>query len=177
MQILWLNLVTDIFPAMALALEPSDPDVMTRPPRDPKQPLMTPAFGWLIVWQGLLLAGCTLAAFAVGMEWYGVGEEGLRHAVTVAFMTLAMTQVVHAFSARSRHRSALTSSLFTNAWLWGATAACVGLQLAAVYFPPLMQVLRTVPLTMADWGVVGVGALTPFVVIEVVKLGQGGGRQ
>ncbi|MBO1021892.1 HAD-IC family P-type ATPase [Methylobacterium sp. SD274] len=172
MQILWLNLVTDIFPAMALALEPSDPDVMARPPRDPEEPLMTPAFGWLIVWQGLLLGGCTLAAFAVGMEWYGVGEEGLRHAVTIAFMTLAMTQVVHAFSARSRRRSAFTANLFTNAWLWGATAACVGLQLAAVYVPLLRQVLHTVPLTMADWGVVGLGALTPFVVIELVKFGQ-----
>ena len=78
MQILWLNLVTDIFPAMALALEPSAPDVMRRPPRNPAEPLMTPAFGWLIVWQGALLAGCTLAAFAVGMRWYGAEGEGLR---------------------------------------------------------------------------------------------------
>lgn len=173
MQILWLNLVTDIFPAMALALEPSDPDVMTRPPRDPAQALMTPRFGWLIVWQGLLLGGCTLVAFAIGMDWYGVGEEGLRHAVTIAFMTLAMTQVAHAFSARSRTRSMLTGRLFTNGWLWGATAICVALQLAAVYVPLLRQVLHTVPLTYADWGVVAAGALAPVVVIEVVKLAPG----
>lgn len=170
MQILWLNLVTDIFPAMALALEPSAPGVMRRPPRDPAEPLMTTAFGWLIVWQGALLAGCALAAFAVGMRWYGVEGEGLRHAVTIAFMTLAMAQVFHAFNARSRNRSALKSRLFTNGWLWGATGICVALQLAAVEVPILREVLRTVALSWTDWGVVAAGALTPVIVVELVKL-------
>ena len=173
MQILWLNLVTDIFPAMALALEPSAPDVMRRRPRDPAEPLMTRSFGWLIIWQGSLLAGSTLAAFAVGMRWYGVEDEGLRHAATIAFMTLAMAQVLHAFSARSRSRSALTSRLFTNGWLWGATAICVALQLAAVEVPILREVLRTVALSWADWGVVAAGALTPVVMVELVKLMTG----
>jgi Ca2+-transporting ATPase len=169
LQILWLNLVTDIFPALALALEPSAPDVMKRPPRDPKEPLMTLQFGWLIVWQGVLLGGCTLAAFAMGMRWYGVDGAGLQHAITVAFMTLALAQVAHAFNARSRTRSAFTSRLFTNAWLWGATLVCVLLQLAAVYLPPLRHVLRTVALTAADWGVVAVGSLAPVAVVELVK--------
>jgi Ca2+-transporting ATPase len=170
MQILWLNLVTDIFPAMALALEPSAPDVMRRPPRDPAEPLVTPAFGWLIVWQGALLAGSTLTAFAVGMHWYGVEGEGLRHAVTIAFITLAMAQVLHAFSARSRTRPALTSRLFTNGWLWGATAICLALQIAAVELPFLRDVLGTVPLSLADWGLVAAGALAPLVVVDLVKL-------
>jgi len=168
LQILWLNLITDIFPAMALALEPSAPDVMKRPPRDPAQPLMTPRFGWLIVWQGGLIAACTLAAFAIGMRWYGTQGEGLRHAVTIAFMTLAMAQVFHAFNARSQTRSAL-SRLFTNAWLWGATVLCVLLQLASVYVPFLRDVLRTVPLTAADWAVIAVGSLAPVAVVEMVK--------
>ena len=68
LQILWLNLVTDVFPAMALALEPSAPGVMTQPPRDPRRSLMTPDFVALIVWQGLLLAGVTLTAFFVGID-------------------------------------------------------------------------------------------------------------
>ena len=173
MQILWLNLVTDIFPAMALALEPSAPDVMSRPPRDPAEPLMTPSFGWLIVWQGALLAGCTLAAFAVGMRWYGAEGEGLRHAVTIAFMTLAMAQVLHAFSARSRTRSALTSRLFTNGWLWGATGICMALQVAAVEVPLLREVLKTVALSWGDWGVVMAGALTPVFIVELVKALRG----
>ena len=169
LQILWLNLITDIFPAMALALEPSAPDVMMRPPRDPKKPLMTPAFGWLIVWQGVLLGGCALAAFAIGMRWYGAQGEGLRHAVTIAFMTLAMAQVFHAFSARSQKRSAFSSRLFTNGWLWSATLTCVLLQLAAIYVPALRQVLHTVPLNAADWALIALGSLAPVAVVETVK--------
>jgi len=172
LQILWLNLVTDIFPAMALALEPSAPDVMARPPRDPKQPLMTTAFGGLIAWQGSLLSVCTLAAFSVGMRWYGDHGAGLKHAITIAFMTLAMAQTFHAFNARSRTRSAFNSRLFTNAWLWGATLICVLLQVAAVTFPPLRRVLNTVPLMAADCGLIALASLVPVLVVELVKLGQ-----
>lgn len=170
LQILWLNLVTDTFPAMALALEPSAPDVMKRPPRDPHESLMTPSFGWLIVWQGALLGGCTLAAFAVGMRWYGKEGAGLLHAETIAFMTLALSQVFHAFNARSRTGSVFTSRLFANAWLWGATLLCLLLQVAAVYVPLLRRVLRTVPLTAADWGLIVLGSLAPVAVVELVKL-------
>jgi P-type Ca2+ transporter type 2C len=170
LQILWLNLVTDIFPAMALALEPSAPNVMTRPPRDPKEPLMTLRFGWLIVWQGLLLSSCTLATFAIGMHWYGTAGTGLRHAVTIAFMTLALAQTFHAFNARSHTRSAFASDLFTNRWVWGATIICVLLQVAAVTIAPLMGVLHTVPLVAADWALIAAGALAPVAFVELVKL-------
>ena len=172
MQILWLNFITDIFPAMALALEPSAPDVMKRPPRDPKKPLMTPRFGWMIIWQGLLLGGCTLAAFATGMRWYGVEGLGLRHAVTIAFMTLALAQVSHAFNTRSKTRSAFTALLFTNGWLWAATLLCILLQVAAVTVPLLQTTLHTVALTAADWGLVALWSLAPVAVIEIVKVAQ-----
>jgi Ca2+-transporting ATPase len=169
LQILWLNVVTDVFPAMALALEPSAPDVMTRPPHDPKEPLMTPRFVGLVAWQGSLLAGVTLAAFFVGMQWYGTEGAGLRHAVTMAFMTLALAQIFHAFNARSQQRSALTDRLFTNGWLWGAVLACLGLQVAAVYVPALQATLRTVALTAADWGIIAASSLAPLLVVELVK--------
>jgi Ca2+-transporting ATPase len=169
MQILWLNLVTDIFPAMALALEPSAEGVMKVPPRDPKQPLMTARFGWLIVWQGGLLAGSTLAAFALGMRWYGEQGVGLRHAETMAFMTLALAQVFHAFNARSRRQSLFSARLFSNLWLWGATAICVLLQVAAVFLPPLRNVLRTTLLSATDWGLITIAALALVAVVELVK--------
>ena len=172
LQILWLNIITDIFPALALALEPSAPDVMRRPPRDPKQPLMTQRFVVLIVWQGLLLAGVTLLAFFIGMRWYGTEGVGLRHAVTIAFMTLALAQVFHAFNARSQTRSAFTARLFTNGWLWGAVLICLLLQMAAVYVPFLQAVLHTVPLTATDWGVIAACSLTPVAVVELVKVVQ-----
>ncbi len=172
LQILWLNMITDVFPAMALALEPSSPDAMRRPPRDPREPLVTPRFVWLIGWQGLLLSAVTLLAFFLGMRWYGTEGTGLRHATTLSFMTLALAQVFHAFNARSPVRSAFTARLFTNGWLWSAVAVCVLLQLAAVYGPFLHTVLYTTWLTAADWGVILGCSLAPVGVVELVKLAR-----
>ena len=172
LQILWLNLVTDIFPAFALALEPSAPDAMKRPPRDPQESLLTPRFVGLIVWQGALLTGVTLFAFGVGMHWHGTEGEGLRQATTMAFMTLAVAQVFHAFNVRSQKRSAFTDRLFTNGWLWAAVGICLILQAAAVYVPLLQEVLRTVPPTLLDWGVIVACSLMPVAVVEFVKVIQ-----
>ncbi len=172
LQILWLNLITDIFPAFALALEPSAPDAMKRPPRDPKESLLTLRFIGLIAWQGLLLAGVTLLAFGVGMSWYGTEAEGLRRATTMTFMTLALAQVFHAFNSRSQRRSAFTSRFFSNVWLWAAVAMCLILQAAAVYLPLLQKVLHTVPPTTLEWGVIAVCSLLPVAVVELVKVMQ-----
>ncbi len=170
LQILWLNMVTDVFPAMALALEPSNPEAMKRPPHDPRERLLTARFVALISWQGFLLSGVTLLAFAVGMRWYGAEGAVLQHASTLAFMTLALAQVFHAFNARSQVRSAFTHRMFTNGWLWGAVAGSLLLQLAAVYVPFLQVVLHTTPLTAADWGVVLACSVAPVGVVELVKL-------
>ena len=169
LQILWLNLITDIFPAFALALEPSSPAVMTRPPRDPRESLLTRDFVGLIVWQGILLAATTLLAFAIGLSWHGADGEGMRRATTMAFMTLALTQVFHAFNARSRRESVFSGRLFANGWLWGAVMVCLVLQFAAVYLPLLQRVLRTVPPTMSEWGVIAGCSLLPVGVVELVK--------
>jgi Ca2+-transporting ATPase len=169
LQILWLNMITDVFPALALALEPSNPDVMDRPPRRPNESILAPPFGVLIAWQGLLLSATTLAAFFIGMRWYGADGEGLRHATTITFMTLALSQTFHAFNARSRRRSAFTTRLFTNAWLWGATGVCILLQIAAVYAPLLQTVLHTTALDAADWSLILVAAVVPVAVVELVK--------
>lgn len=170
LQILWLNLITDIFPAFALALEPSAPDVMKRPPRDPNESLLTWRFVGQIVWEGLLLAGVTLLSFGIGMNWHGTTGEGLRQATTIAFMTLALAQVFHAFNARSQSRSAFTGRLFTNGWLWAAVATCLMLQAAAVYLPILQKVLHTIPPPASDWALIAACSLAPIAVIEFVKL-------
>ena len=172
LQILWLNMITDIFPALALALEPSVPGMMNRPPNNPKAPLLPPRLLVMIGWQGVLLAAATLFAFFLGMRMYGTEGEGLKHAITVSFMTLAFVQVVHVFSSRSETRSAFDARLFKNGWLWGAVALCVLLQLAAVYLPFLRTILHTVPLGMKDWGVVAGCAVLPLAVVEIVKLIQ-----
>jgi Ca2+-transporting ATPase len=170
LQILWLNLVTDLFPALALAMEPAAEDVMQRPPRDPRLPLMTRSFAWLIVWQGVLLAACTLLAFRVALRWYGDTGTGLQHSATVAFMTLAMVQVAHTLNARSRTKSLFSRSIFSNRWLLAAIVFTVLLQLTTVYLPPLRQVLQTVPLNSRDWQLILACTLIPLVVVEIVKL-------
>jgi Ca2+-transporting ATPase len=139
---------------------------------------MTSHFVGLIVWQGLLLAGVTLTAFFVGMRWHGTEGEGLRRAVTMGVMTLALAQIFHAFNARSQRRSAFTRP-FTNAWLWVAVLACLVLQLAAVYWPFLRVVLHTLPLTSAELAVVAACSLAPVPVVEAGKLMQrwSGGRR
>jgi Ca2+-transporting ATPase len=172
LQILWLNLITDIFPAFALALEPSAPDMMKRPPRHPKEPLLTLRFVSMIVWQGLLIAVATLLAFGVAMRWHGTEGVGLRQATTMAFMTLALAQVFHVFNARSQKRSVFTKRLFTNLWLWAAVALCLILQVAAVYLPLLQKVLHSMPPTVSDWGVIAACSLMPVAVVEFVKVIQ-----
>ena len=169
LQILWLNMVTDLFPALSLAMEPAAPGVMDRPPRDPDEALLTRGFMWLIVWQGALLAASTLVAFRIGMDWHGSTGPGLVQAVTIAFMTLSMVQVVHTFSARSRTASIFSAGLLGNRWLWAAVVGSAALQLAAVEVPFLRSVLDTVPLTWADWGLVWGCAVAPVFVVEGVK--------
>jgi Ca2+-transporting ATPase len=106
----------------------------------------------------------------VALAWYEPDQAGVKQAVTVAFTTLALAQVFHAFNARSRERSAFDARLFTNGWLWGAVAACVALQLAVVYWPLLQTVLHAAPLGLADWALVVACSLAPVAIVELVKL-------
>jgi Ca2+-transporting ATPase len=170
LQILWLNMITDVFPAMALALEPSSPEIMREPPRDPSTAVVPVRMVGLIAWEGAVLAAATLVAFVLGLRWYGTAGDGLLIAQTMAFMTLATAQVFHAFSARSETRSAFGAGFFGNKWLWGAVAVCLALQAAAVLVPVLRRVLHTAPLGLVDWAVVLGCSLAPVVISELVKL-------
>jgi Ca2+-transporting ATPase len=173
LQILWLNMVTDIFPALALALEPSAPGMMRQPPRDPRAALVGGQTLGLIAWQGFLIAAVTLIAFAVGLQWHGLEAEGTRRAATMGFQTLALAQVAHAFNSRSRRRSIFTDRLFTNRWLWGAVVVCLLLQAASVSLPILRRVLHTVPPSAGEWGVIAGCVVAPVVVVEAVKAVRG----
>ena len=170
LQILWLNMLTDVFPALALALEPSAPDMMKRPPRDPRESLIGGQFLGLIAWQGAMLAALTLIAFEIGLRRYGDGPDGILRARTIAFLTLGFAQVVHALNARSQRRSVFTSRLFTNEWLWAAVLTCVVLQVAAISAPPLRALLHTIPPTAFDWGVISACSLAPVAIVELSKL-------
>ena len=165
-------MVTDVFPALALALEPSAPDMMKRPPRDSREGLVNRQFLGLIAWQGAMLAALTLIAFGLGLHWHGTEPDGVQRAATMAFLTLALAQVAHAFNARSQRRSVFTAQLFTNGWLWSAVLICLLLQVAAVSVPLLHRVLQTVPPLASEWMVIAACSLAPVVIVELVKLAR-----
>lgn len=168
LQILWLNLITDVLPAFALALEPSAPGTMLLPPRPPAASIVDRAMVARILWQGALLAAVTLAAFGVGLHWYGDTGAGLSAAMTMAFMTLSFVQLLHAFTARSRTRS-LFAGMFDNRWLWAAVLGCAVLQVATVVLPPLRAVLHLTAPSLRDWLVIAGCSTAPLVVSEAAK--------
>ena len=164
LQILWVNLVTDLFPALALAVEPPEADLMRQPPRDPGESILSRAFFLLISWQGALLAGLCLIAYGWALEAYGPGD----HARTIALMSLIGCQVGHLFNCRSRTRSAL-AGLFRNRWLWLSLLLVGILQGLAIGYAPLAEMLGTVALTSDDLWVVGATVFLPILVVEAIK--------
>jgi Ca2+-transporting ATPase len=172
LQILWVNLVTDIFPALALAVEPATKDVMQRPPRSPQSTLLSRRFLMLISWQGAMLAAITMGAYLWSLSQYGPGV----HARTVALLALVGVELGHTFNCRSQTRSAF-EGLFTNPFVWMAAGSMIGLQLLAVYFTPLALVLDVVPPNGADWAVIAITAVVPIVIVEVTKAFARRGRR
>ncbi|HEX6534042.1 MAG TPA: HAD-IC family P-type ATPase [Gemmatimonadaceae bacterium] len=167
MQILWLNLVTDTFPALALAIEPAERDVMARPPRDPREALLSARFFRETALYAALITAVTLVAFGIGLQ--GAGPLAHR-AQTLSFMTLALAQAFHLGNARSRASVLAPRRALANPWAVGAVALVVLLQLLAVYVPSLARVLHTQPLGRGDWLIVACLALIPALVGQVAKL-------
>ena len=150
-QILWINLVTDGPPALALGVDPADDGLMERPPRPVGERVITPAMWRGIVFVGVIMAVGTLFVLDASLPGGFVDGDGdLPYAQTMAFTTLMLFQIFNVFNARSDDRSAFVH-LFTNAWLWTAAAASVVLQVAVVYVPFLQSAFGTVPLSARDW--------------------------
>jgi Ca2+-transporting ATPase len=164
LQILWLNLVTDIFPAFALALEPPSPRIMSFPPRSPSASLLSSRFLTLIVWQGLVLSVITLGAYRWALNTYGPGE----HARTVALLALIGVQIGHTFNCRSRTRSAF-AGLTRNRHLWFAVATVMALQSAAFLTPVIARVLGLVTPNAADIAAGLIAIAAPVLVVEIQK--------
>lgn len=164
LQILWMNLVTDVMPAFALAVEPPSPDLMRQPPRSPQKAMLSKGFLLLITWQGAMLAGLALLAYGWALNRYGAGP----HARTMALLAIVGVQSGHLFNCRSRTRSA-AEGLFRNRWIWIAVVVVWGLQLAAVYFPPLAEMLELVRPAPSDWLMTLGMALATVAIVEVVK--------
>jgi Ca2+-transporting ATPase len=164
-QLLWINLVTDVVPGIALALEPPEPDVLERPPRDPHEPLLAGAWQRIACESGAM-AGGALASYLYGLARYGAGPQ----ASTCAFMSLTLGQLLHAIGCRAPDRSLLDGlPAQPNRYLTAGLGACMGLQVLALAFPPLRALLHLAPLGALDALVVGVGAGVPFLLNEMGK--------
>lgn len=163
-QILWVNLITDGLPAMALALDPAERDSMKRPPRKTTEGIFSGGLGWKIISRGFLIGAVTLAAFMAVHE-----TETLVKAQTIAFSTLVIAQLIHVFDCRSDH-SIFHRNLFENKALLLAVISSLLLLLAVIYYEPLQPVFRTTPLTVQDWlFVTGMGSI-PTILLAFFNL-------
>jgi len=166
LQILWLNMVTDTFPALALALEPGDADVMARPPRNPAEALLSRRFLVSVLFYGALITAATLGAFLL------YADGAVRKAQTMAFMTLAFAQLFHLGNARAETPVLNLKRALSNPYAIGALALSIALQLLVVYADPLARILGVVPLAAREWLIVISFALVPAVVGQAIKLRQ-----
>ncbi|HEC34032.1 MAG TPA: cation-translocating P-type ATPase [Chloroflexi bacterium] len=165
-QLLWLNLLTDGAPALALGLEKGDPDIMDQPPRPPREPVINRPMMRGIIVQTVAITAVVLAAFVLGLEW---GNGGPDLARTMAFVTLSASELMRAYTARSERYPLLRLRMFSNPYMQYAVGASVLLLLSVVYLPFLQPVFDTVPLGVREWTAVTPLLLVPAVAAEVNK--------
>ncbi|KYD08191.1 calcium-translocating P-type ATPase, SERCA-type [Heyndrickxia sporothermodurans] len=158
-QILWVNLVTDGLPAMALGLDKPEDDVMKRKPRHPKEGIFARKLGWKVVSRGFLIGLVTLLAF---LTIYRKNPDQLEYAQTVAFATLVLTQLIHVFDCRSE-KSVFNRNPFGNMYLVWAVISSILLMLIVIYVPSLQQIFHTLPIIPKDWLlIVGLSSVPTF---------------
>ena len=166
MQLLWINLLSDIFPGLALALEPPEPDVLSRPPRDPGEAIVRPSDFKRITFEAAVISAGSLGAYGYGIMRYGIGPRS----ATLAFSSLTVAQLLHSISCRSKEHSMFdTEKLPPNKYLNIALAGSFAVQFSAMAIPGLRSLLGLTPLTFFDGLVVGITSLLPLFVNEMTK--------
>jgi Ca2+-transporting ATPase len=163
-HILWINLVTDGLPALALSAEPAESDVMKRPPRHPRESIFAHGLGSHAIWVGLLMAGIVLFLQAWSLKTEHV------HWQTMVFTVLCLTQLGHVLAIRSEKESLFKMGLFSNKYLLGAVALTFILQMATIYVPFLNPIFKTEPLTLSELTITIALSSVVFFAVEVEKL-------
>jgi Ca2+-transporting ATPase len=166
LQILLLNVISDVFPALALGLGGQGADVMKDPPRDPREPILTRAHWSAVFGYGLLIAVPVLAAFALSLAWL---KMDMTASVTVSFLTLAFARLWHIFNMRDRRTRFLKNEVVTNKFVWAALVLCTALLLAAVYLPGTSDVLTLTSPGLREWSLIIIFSLVPFVFGQLLK--------
>jgi Ca2+-transporting ATPase len=163
-HILWINLVTDGLPGLALAAEPAERGIMERPPRHPKESIFANGLGVHIIWVGLLMGAVSLFIQAWSLK------TGHAHWQTMVFTVLCLSQMGHVLAIRSERESMLTLGLFSNKPLIGAFLLTFALQMATIYVPQLNSIFKTAPLTLNELMLTLVLSSVVFFAVEVEKL-------
>lgn len=167
LQVLWINLVTDGLPALALGIDPTDDEVMERDPRAKDESILTPRRQLTIVWQGLVITAAVLVLGYAVAPALGATQAESR---TMLFTALVLAQLLHAFNFRSDSRTVFSVRSVRNRWLVLALLGSMTLQVLVVYLPGAEAIFRTVPLDSADWIAVVLTALSAIVVIDISKM-------
>ncbi len=168
-QLLWVNLVTDSLPALALGVEPIPRDVMDEPPHKRDESIFSGGMGLSIALEGCLVGALALLAYSAGRAWFDVDPMEPIIGRTMAFAVLSLSQLVHSFNMRSQG-SVLELGLFGNGKLNAACIICAFLMVSVIVFPPLAAVFRTAMLTHVQWVIVGGLSLFPLIAVEGEKL-------
>ncbi|MFP4054618.1 MAG: cation transporting ATPase C-terminal domain-containing protein, partial [Phycisphaerae bacterium] len=167
LQILYLNMLTDALPALALGVTKGGEGIMERSPRSSEESIMTRRHWMRLGGWGISIAVSVLGALGVALWWLGADE---RTAVTVSFVTLGFAKLWFVYNLRDRGTHWLRNPILQNRWIWASVAFCAALLVAAVYAPGLSAVLKTRPLGVAEWLVVLVASLLPVIVGQLARL-------
>lgn len=167
-QLLWLNLVTDSFPALALGVEKGDPDIMSQEPRNPNEPILDKEMIIGIAFQSIAIAIASISAYWWGIYRYGL--DNILEARTIAFATLITAELLRAYSTRSTHYTLFEIGIFSNPTLVYGTSFSFLLMLLVIYIPYLNPIFHTFPLGLVDWEIILAFAFIPLLVGEILKL-------
>ena len=164
-QILWVNLVTDGLPALALGLDPAEEGLMNQKPRDPDEAIFSGKMGFNIFSQGIFIGAITLIAFILGINYYS-----LEIGQTMAFATLSFSQLWQSLNSRSNRLSLIKLGLFTNRYLILAIIISGSLQLGVMLIPAFQQIFKVASLNVFQWTIIILLSFSPIVYVEILKL-------
>ncbi|MGM0436954.1 MAG: cation-translocating P-type ATPase [Bacillota bacterium] len=166
LQILWLNLIVDVFPALSLGWESEEENIMKRPPRDPDKSILTNKFKKKILFHSTIIALGPLITFLIVLN----SGHSIVLSRTVSFAVLSFTQLFHVFNARRKNGFGFDKSILKNHYLWPAIALSIFFQLIAIYNPFLQNILSTEAIPLAMWPGISLGFIIPIIIIQILNI-------
>ena len=166
-HILWINLITDSFPALSLGVDPGDKNIMDDKPRNPKESVFAGHMGHALIINGILIGALTLIAFKFGEKLY---PGSLSHAQTMAFVVLSVSQLFFSLTMRNEKKSLFQVGVFTNKYLIGSILLGILLQFLVITIPPIAAIFKVYSLTIKDWAIVLGLSIVPFIFNEIYKI-------